>query len=190
MDMLTVMNRALVATGNNPVTLNEGTPEWIVVATGWPRCTEFLVTQSKWPFGKKSTALVLSDGDESEIYDYGHRLPTEAISVLSVWYNGALVTDFEVIGRDVYTLYNSGITVEYSVMPEDSAWHPQVVEVLTLMLEKLCYSGLNEDLQAAAAKENEVQYFLSQARSIVSAQNPGKNLYRREIREIRAARRG
>lgn len=190
MDMLTTVNEALVLTGNAPVTLNDGSDEWIFIATAWNAVINDLISVHNWPFAKYQTDLVLGAGDESDKYDYGHNLPDAVVSLRSVFVDGYLTTEYELIGRTVYLDANSGVSIEYIAMPEDEDWHPQTTRVLRTMLMAACYRGLNEDISAADNMDRNVEFFLSQARAIVSAQNPGRRLHRGAATEARQVRRG
>lgn len=190
LDQLTAMNEALVLTGNAPVTLNDGSDEWIAVSTSWDAFVRELAASSKWPFAKSSEALVLTAGAASEQYDYAHAFSDAVISVLSVYVDGYLTTQYEVIGREVYLDSDSGVTIECIVMPEDEAWHPLAMKVLRLHLMAGCMRSLNEDMDEARRLEGDAEFALSQARSIIAAQNPGKPLHRGAATQARLARRG
>jgi hypothetical protein len=190
MDFLTIVNRALVATGNNPVTLNDGTDEWQQAEIHWDRVVDDLLTLHSWPFARSKADLVATEGEESEKYDNAHALPAACLLLRAVYREGIKTEAYQVVGRAVYLDAESGVSAEFIGMPEDTFWHKQTIEVLTLMLEAKFYRGLNEDITAAQSRERDVENKLLTVRPIVDAENPPGPTYRGAATEARGRRRG
>lgn len=190
MDELEIINDALVNTGNATVTLNDGTPEWQVASRAFSRAVDDLISQHGWPFARTSADLVLVGTNPSEKYDYAHQLPASCLLLKSVFVNGYKTEKFEVYGRVVCLDQNSGVSAEFIAAPADTAWHPQAIEVLTMMVEVACYRGLNEDPDEARLRQGDVELKLARVRSLIDQENPGRNVWRGTATEARQRRRG
>lgn len=195
MDKLTILNRALVATGNRTITLNDGSDEWQVVEPAFDRAIDDLISQHRWPFARKSAALVMVPGNQSRRFPYAFRLPDDLLHLRRVFYGAAptgvlAVDDYQVLGRTLATTFNSGVSIEYIAPPPDEEWHPQATEVLTLLMEAACLRGLNEDFNEAARVDQKVEYKLAHVRSLVSSEDPAATISRGRATEARGRRRG
>lgn len=193
LDELTILNRALLNTGNRTLNvLNDGTAEWQVASETFERSITDLITQHRWSFARTSADLVKADDDDnrSQRYSYAHVLPPDVLHVLAVYSGGYKTEQYEIVGRMVSLDQSSGVSIDYIAEPEDSAWHPQAAEVLTMMVEAGCLRGLNEDFTEAARKDAAVDYKLRQVRTLVDQENPARNLFRSSISEARRSRRG
>lgn len=188
--MLEIINDALVVTGNEQVTLNDGTPEWQVSSRAFARAVEDLVSQHGWPFARTSADLVLVGTNPSEKYDYAHQLPNECLLLKGVYVDGYKTELFEVYGRLVCLDHNSGVSAEFIAEPEDTAWHQQAVEVLTMMVEVACLRGLNEDFREARLRDQDIVFKLAQVRSTIDQENPARNVWRGTATAARKRRRG
>ncbi len=191
MDKLTIINRALVATSNGTVTLNDGTPEWQAADTAFDRAVEELISEHGWPFARTSADLVKAATNPSKKWDYAHQLPTDVLHLKGVYVGGSKTENFEILGRLVCLDAISGVSVEYIANPSDtSAWHPQASAVLTLMVEAGVLRGLNEDFTEARMKDGDVELKLGKVRSLVDGENPGHNTFRGGATVARRRRRG
>lgn len=191
MDALTVMNNALIATGNNPITLNDGTPEWIVVETAFLRQAEVLMSKHNWPFGRISANLVATTPVPSVQWEYAvGPLPDDLLLLRSVFVDGIPTKDYGVFGRTLAVPIGAGVSIEGITKPtDDSLWHPQATEVLTLLIEAACYRGLNEDLGEARLRERDAADALSVAKQLVASENPAPPLFQRAATIARRSRR-
>lgn len=201
MDKLTVLNRALSATGNNLLTvLNDGTDEWIVANEAFGRAIDDLSSRHNWPFAKATETLVpAAAADNPSIkYSVAYLLVPDVIHVVRAYRAIAtdtgnrpiLFEDYEIIGRYLCCDFDTGISIEYVTMPDDANWHPQVAEILTTYVEAGCLRGLNEDFDEAAKREGKAEARLTEARPRVDRQNPVANAYNSSTRVGRYQRRG
>lgn len=191
MDALKVMNNALIGTGNNPISLNDGTPEWIVIETAFNRYVEELMSQHNWPFGRGSATLVATTPVPSGQWEYAvGPLPDDLLLLRSVFIDGVPTKDYGVYGRTLAISEGAGVTIEYiSQDIADDDWHAQATKVLTLFLEAACYRGLNEDLNEARLRERDAYDALSSAKQIVGSENPAPPVHYREATSARRTRR-
>jgi hypothetical protein len=193
MDKLVVINRALAATGNNELNvLNDGSAEWQVADRTFGRAVDDLISRHGWPFARVKEDLVPASDDDnpSEQYDHAYLLPADMVHVAKVRFDGAAVTDYEIIGRYLSLDYDTGVTVEGYAMPPDASWHPQAAEILTLYVEAGVLRGLNEDFSAADRREAVAESRLMEARPRVTRENPAQNAYVSTIATARRVRRG
>lgn len=200
MEKLTVLNDALLATGNNRLNvLNDGTDEWLVANQAFDRAVRDLASRHNWPFGKATADLVPADTDDnpSKVHSVAYLLPTDVFHLVRVLVSvdgdsndPAQLEDYEMIGRYLCSDYDSGLSIEYMTTPADAAWHPQAAEILTTYVEAGCFRGLNEDFVEADKALVRAESRLIEARPRVDRQNPVQNAYNTSIKAARRSRMG
>lgn len=192
MDKLTVINDALVSTGNNRVNaLNDGSDEWTVANTAFNRAVNFLIARHNWPFAVTVEALTRVDdalNKSRNFPDNGFQLP-DHYHLIEVYYDTAILTSYELIGSVVSCDYDSDIYAKIVRLPADASWHPMATEILTLMVESGVYRGLNEDPKEAVSAWSRAENLLMETRPRVDQQNPARNAFKSSIRAARGVRR-
>lgn len=193
MDKFTILNNALVASGNDPLEDEDDTvsAEYIAANTAFERNMRFLTARHSWMFATTTFNLEASDDDNpSKRYpDYVFDLPDEALHVVEAYFGNYPTTSYEIMGRLLSAAYDADISIKAVIAVEDTALHPVVEEILTLYVEAGCYSALNENPSMAANKKNEAEMLLMEARPHVDQQNPARNIYKSSIRAARRTRR-
>lgn len=192
MDKLALINRALVATGNNRVNvLNDGSEEWQVADEAFDRAIEDLTTRRKWPFATTVQNLIGAPVNPSSRFSDAFVLPADVLHVKGVWVDGYLTSEYEIIGRTLSLTLNGATAVRLHAItaPAASAWHPQAAEILTRMVEVGCLRGLNEDFDEAYRREAKLEERLLEAGTTIDQQTPARNAFQSTIREARRARR-
>lgn len=193
MDKLTVINNALIATGNNRVNiLNDPSDEYQVASNAFERAIKVLRVTHAWPFSETIVALVRApntDNKSRRYPDHCFLLPTTALHVGDIIHDQTPLTAYEIIGDKVSCDYPDSIYARAVFEAPDAVWHPLAEEVLTLMVEAGCLRGLNEDFKEAANADAKATGMLYDARSRVDQQNPARNLYRSSIAAARRTRR-
>lgn len=193
MDKLTIINRALVATGNDRVnSLNDPSDEYIVANEAFDRCLGFLAARHSWPFAMTTELLVrVPDADnKSRRYSKnGFRLPQNTLHVKEVFKDTVYLTDYEILGTVLSCNYDSEIYAAVVKMPPDANWHPMAEEVLTRYVEAGCLRSLNEDFSEATRREQSAELLLEETRTHVDQQNPARNVYKSSIAAARRRRR-
>lgn len=192
MDKLTVINNALVNTGNQRLNaLYDGSDEWTVTDLGFTRALRFLTSRHNWTFAQTVVALtrVPDDQNLSRVYrDNGFAMPS-CLHMMEVYYDETVLQDYEVLGNVLSCAYADSIYAKIINQPTDASWHPMAEEVLTLMLESSCLRGLNEDFQEADKRWNAAENLLFETRPRVDQTNPARNLFKPVSRMARIARR-
>jgi len=193
MDKLTILNRALVATGNSMISLNDGSDEWQVVEIEFDRRVEELLSGHGWPFGRRKATLVPTTPVEAVEWQYAFALPTDLFHLRKVFIAGNPTTEYRIYGKAI-VLDADGSTgdvqVEYISQPEaDENWHAQATRVLTLYIEVGCLRGLNEDLGEASKRLQEAEWALANAKQVTASENPSTNVYQGGATAARRMRR-
>lgn len=193
MDKLTLINNALIATGNDPVNvLNDPSDEYRVANAAFDRWIRFLTSRHSWPFATTTELLVrVPDADnKSRRYSKnGFRLPQNTLHVKEVYRDTRPLTDYEIMGTVLSCNYDSEIyAVVVKMAPEDT-WHPMTEEILTRYVEAGCLRGLNEDFSEATRREQSAELLLEEARPHLDQQNPARNIYKSAIAAARRRRR-
>jgi hypothetical protein len=193
MDKLTVINNALINTGNNALNvLNDGSEEWRVANQGFGRAINFLIGRHNWPFATTVEEMVrLPDTDnKSQLFrDNCFRLPT-FLHLIEVYHDGAVTTNYEVLGTVLSCPFDSEMFAKGVRMPAEAIWHPMAEEVVTLHVESAVLRGLNEDFTAADRVESKAENLLFEARPRADQVNPARNMYKSPTRAARMSRRG
>lgn len=193
MDKLTVINNALLNTGNSRVNvLHDPSDEYIVAEVAFDRWVRFLRVRHSWPFSETIEALVrVPDADNtSRTYpDNGFRIPSTAFHVKEIYWGNTLLTDYEIIGDVLSCNLDSDIYAKVIREQADAKWHPLAEEILTLYVESGCLRGLNEDFKEAERREAKAEGMIGEVRTAVDQQNPARNIYKSSIRDARLRRR-
>lgn len=194
MDKLTVINNALIATGNNQVNiLHDGSDEYRVADNTFDRAIKFLTARHSWPFATTVEELVRAPDGLNKSRSFAQNcfhLPADAFHLKEVFYNHAPLTDYEIMGSILSCNYESLIFARVVRAPAGGLWHPMAEEILTLMVEAGCQRGLNEDNREASNIDNRVEGLIMEARPHLDQQNPARNIYKSKIAAARRVRRG
>lgn len=198
MDKLTIINDALIDTGNNQVNLNDGTEEYIAANNSFTRAVKYLTARHNWPFAKRNKLLIRAPSDqyESSLYpSNGFVIPNDCLHFVAAYYrpnetSGVPLTDYEVIGEILYCNYTAGVFGEYIFAPEDKNWHPLAAEILTRYVEVGCLRSLNEDMIEARNRELGIEELLLSIAPRIEQESPAKNMYKSKIAAARRTRRG
>ena len=193
MDKLTILNNALLGTGNNPViAINESTDEYRVANAAFERWLRFLTARHTWPFASTVESLVRipdADNKSRRFSQNGFRLPPNTLHVKQVYYDTAPLTDYEIIGDVLSCRPSENIYAEVVQQTSEEKLHPMAEEVLTIYVEAGCLRGLNEDQVEARNREQAAELLLQEARPHVDQQNPARNIYKSKIAMARRTRR-
>lgn len=191
MDKLTIINRALTATGNDRVSLNDGTPEWVAAEEAFDRCIDDVITAHGWPFARTSIALVAAPSNPSKKYDYAHVIPPQVLVIKGVYVDGYKTEIFERLGNVLCLDHDSGIEIEFIENPPEERWHLQAAEALTQKMEVAFLRSLNEDFGEARLKERDIELVvMPKVRAMIDAENPARNVWRGGATQARERRRG
>jgi len=192
MDKLTVLNNALINTGNNSLNaLYDGTDEWIVADAGFNRAVKFLIARHNWPFARTveaMTRLADSENKSQRFRDNCFRVP-DCLHLVEIYHDGVITTDYEVNGNVLSCPFDGAMFATVIRAPADASWHPLAEEILTKMVEAACLRGLNEDFTEASRRWAEAEGDLQEMRPRVDQVNPARNMFKSPSRLARTTRR-
>lgn len=193
MDKLTIINNALLTTGNNRINvLNDPSDEYQVANTAFDRAVRFLTARHTWPFAMTNELLVRvpdADNKSRRFSKNGFLLPPNTLHVKEVYRDTSPLTDYEIMGTVLSCPYDSEIYASVVKAAPEALWHPMAEEILTIYVEAGCLRGLNEDFSEATKRENRAEALLEEARPHVDQQNPARNMYKSKIAQARRTRR-
>ncbi|MBN9438254.1 hypothetical protein [Bosea sp. (in: a-proteobacteria)] len=180
MDRLTIINAALLNTGNSRINVEyDGSDEWLVCGEAWNRALRYLIPAHPWNFANTSTPLVTRlSTSPSPRFPEAYALPVDCMWVESAWVDGRPLGDFEIVDQKFCCAYASGLTIKYVRLPAPTQFPPNFVELVTMKVEEYLLRGFNEDLSAARARAADVDAYLAQIRSALDRQEPPRAILR------------
>lgn len=173
-DKLSIVNDALIETGNNPVDVAfDGSPEWIAGSAAYERALKVVLAEHSWNFGTITEELSRAESNPSQRFadGYAYRIPANALFVQTVYASGAPYTNYEIVDRCICTDAEA-IAVLYVRQPAESQWPPLFVEALTKRVEAGVLRALNEDFGEAERREAQAMMLLNSAKNQADRQAP------------------
>jgi hypothetical protein len=180
MERLTILQDALINTGNEPVVTEfDGSTEWMVVERAWNRALRYLIPAHPWNFANTTAALagLLAESPHPTL-DKAFALPADCLWVEMAWLDGRPLGEFEILDQKFCSRYDTDLRIKYVRLPLPTQFPPGFVEVLTMKIEEYIYRGLNEDLTAAQNRAKEVKIELDLLRSSLDRQEPARAVLR------------
>ena len=213
-DKLTIINQALVNTGNNPVNvIGDGSSEWIVANSAFEQWVPLLYYRRNWNFSTAFAELNYLIEKPPNMYpgmDSAFAKPADCLFLQNVWrkdeierYDNSLPygtrpaegmyppkLPIKILNDVIYTRAPHGAICQYTPFPQgNDSWSLGFVAALRLKIEATIYRGLNEDMQAASAVEKYAEEILQEAVSRDAQEQPGKTMFRSPLWETRWRRR-
>lgn len=148
MDKLTIINRALVASGNQRVLVAEdGTDEWIAADTAFERAIDYLMGMHAWPFATKTLALTRNGDGYKLPWTDRWQYPTDCWHLRTVYDpDTGQPLNYTILKHEIHTRDIDAPEAIYVLRPDmGSTWHPSAFEVITLLVEAELWRGLNGD---------------------------------------------
>jgi len=210
-DKLTIVNQALVNTGNNTVNVyDDASSEWIVSNSAYEQWVPLLYYRRNWNFAT-SFAEMLRAGDSPYpgMTDAFFK-PADCMFLQNVWRTEEIKRfdetippkvrppeglyppklQIKVLDDKVHTRAPYGAYCQYTPFPQtNDPWSLGFVAALRLKIEATLYRSLNEDMQAASAVEKYAEEILQEAVSRDAQEQPGKTMFRSPLWETRWRRR-
>jgi hypothetical protein len=198
-DRLTIINQALINTGNNTVNVyDDASSEWQVANSAYDQYVPILYYARDWNFATSFAELVrLGDSKYPGMTDEFMR-PADCMFLQNVWridevqrYDQSIPPGtrpmdgmfppklpYKVLNDNVHTRAPYGVLAEYTPFPQaNDPWSLGFIEVLRLKIEATLYRALNEDMQAGAAIEKYAEEKLKEAVSRDAQETPGKVMF-------------
>ena len=204
-DKLTIINNALIQTGNSPCTFADGSDEWIAGANAYDRMLPVVMNRYDWKFLQKIAPLVSAGTSAFPGYSTMLAVPADCLQLIDVWdaYYASLVLpngfpgnpaiqtrppafDYKIIGGMVHcTPQDQGAIAIYVPTTQPTAASAGFIETLTQEVAALIAVSLNEDMTAAAAARSIAKEELSLARARDTQQEPRRVPFRSRMLEVR-----
>lgn len=169
MDRLTIINDALLSTGNNPLNVEyDGSDEWLAADSAFRRAVSYLLSKHRWNFATTTVSLAgLVPQSPSGLahYDKAYALPGDCLHVAAAYLNGFPLSEYEIVDHKLCCPYDAGVTIKYVRTPSPDQWPPMFIELLTMKVEAHLMRGINEDPAEARARDNRVDAELAEFRS-------------------------
>ncbi|MDE2040654.1 MAG: hypothetical protein KGJ45_11660, partial [Elusimicrobia bacterium] len=184
-DQLNIINDALLATGNQPVTqIADGSDEWTAASNFYDRALRETLIQHDWKFTLTLGAMTRVGSSSYPGYQDMYQPPADCLQ-LRECYDERVAALIQPI--DTWTISKEGIKLPpmdyrllnglvHCIAPEgagclylqnpanETGFTVGFAAAVTRLLEQYLYQGFNEDPQAAVAIEKKVQEKLEMAR--------------------------
>ena len=200
-DKLTIVNQALIACGHEPVSVEDGSPQWIAASQAYDRMLPVLIYKHKWNFQTRLFGLVRIGTSTYPGYTDIYEIPVDCLHLENAWRTDLAASvpqfssfdgdgmgsqppqlDYKIIGQQLHCYGPQGVTAYYVQAPPTAKhWPPGFVETLVREIESLIYQGLNEDAEAAQITKKLALAELSEARAKSSSEEPRRVAYRSNI---------
>lgn len=210
---VSVINTALILTGNNPVnTPDDGSAEWIVGSEAYEAALPVLLASRDWKFQSNIVALQRSGDSTLPGYTDSFGKPNDCLYIKAAWrtddaqnviaqpyvgdepfyqYPNLPPLDYQILGDQIQANAPNGVTVKYTALPSSPAGLPVLfIEALRRFVMAGILAGLNEDQGAADSMEKRAEQMLSVASSRSDSEQPRRVTFRSPLLEARRRRRG
>lgn len=209
-DKQTVVNRALMRTGNNPVTNpDDGSDEWRIASMSFDDWAEQLYYNAEFRFSTKIAQITARNGDSAfpgfqDVYDK----PADCLwlAALCRAEEAALVIpqlasgmpdmdtrfpDFEyrIINDQIHCVAPQGLLAKYVGFPATGdPWSKGFQSALELYVQADILRGLNEDFAEAERRQARADEAIKFATSRDQNQEPRRVMFRSSVLERRRTR--
>lgn len=179
-DRITIINDALVATGNEPVNIEyDGSAEWQAADSAYRRAVRWALNKHRWNFATVTQALAsLLETSPSAVFEYGYALPGNCLHVEAVYVDGRPLAEYEIINQKLACNHNSDVVIKYVTTPNVGQWPEDFVELVTIKLEAFLLRGLNEDTDNARRRDADARAELVEVRSQRDQQSAPRAVFR------------
>lgn len=209
-DKLSIINDALIATGNLPVAVDDGSDEWIAGSSYYERCLPLVLARHDWKFATDIKALTRAGASAYPGFVDMYEMPADCLWLRDCWdkrdgdqaarfsadrrgqsREGVPLPpfDYRIIGGLIHCTAPDGVFAFYIQNPRATDAFPVgFTEVLRLEIEALLARGFNEDATSAPALKALAMKELSEARSRDDQQEPRKVIFRSHLLDARRRR--
>ena len=209
LDKLTEINNCLIATGNSPVTTDDGSPSWVAASTAYDRVLPVVLYKHNWKFQTATLNLARLGTSTYPGYSDIYAKPFDCLHLENVWrtdlaqdvpvlsqfgIDGMQVMppelDYKIIGDQIHTVAPNGATCLYVVDPTKHSdvildIPPGALETLRREIESMLYQSLNEDPQGAEMTKKLALEEMAEARQKDSSEQPRRVAFRSNFLERR-----
>lgn len=166
--MLSIINAALLAHGQESVAENDGSEEWRVCSSQWPTIVEAELEDGNYRFSKEEvTVTAYSSGKFG--YDNAYQVPATALYVRNVWAIDSAGNRYDIAwcqdATHVHMTHNDGCVIEYVLVPDESVFTANFAAGVKSAMEAVILRSLKEEYAEAREFDDKALYFFQRARS-------------------------
>lgn len=179
--MLQIINAALTAQGQDPISDNDGSAEWSILTRNWPLIVEAELEDGAYNFNRSEEFLATRiDGKFG--FDDGYMVPLNAIHVRAVWTidtSGARVfQDWTQDGSNVYVDCADGVYAELVTVADVDLWSANFCRGVQMKMEAVILRSMKEESRDAAEMEQRAEVYFERARAKSSKSRSPTEPYR------------
>jgi hypothetical protein len=210
-DKLTIVNQALINTGNNPVNVGDDTSdEWRVASSGFDQSVLELLYERNWNFATRIQQLNRFGDSQYPGFADVFAKPADCLYLQNVYRLDLALEIFpslatmmpdqdimppplayRIVGDQIHCVAAAGAMSIYLPFPVGAQpWSVGFVKALRFKVEAIIYRGLNEDMQAAMGAMKAAEGVLSEAAARVASEEPRKVVFISGALEARRRRFG
>lgn len=177
--MLTTINAALVAQGQDPVSESDGSIEWRVLSENWPFIVESELEAGNYQFTREEVDVVTYSTGKFG-FDYAYAIPGAALYVRNAWELDANGDRWEMEwvqdSQYIHTDADEGVVIEYVEVTTPTLWPANFVTGIKMMLEAHILRALKEEYAEAEKFEEKGMFYLQRARTKSASQRSKHDL--------------
>jgi hypothetical protein len=193
-DQLSVINDALILTGNNRInTLGDGSDEDLVAGVAYQAAVDYVLASHNWNFATDwETPTLLGDADaDDNTFAKMYQIPNATLQIVKILVNNAHIP-YRIYANKLYMSPPTGSTIQILrvVDPGPDQWPALFARAVRHFLMAGLYRGLNEDTGEALRMEQLGDRALSDARVRTDQNNRPGSVFVQRARIVRTTRRG
>lgn len=188
MSRLSIINDALILSGNTPRTIEwDGSDEWTVAEVGFRHATRLLFALHDWNFTTTTETLARLGSSPTPKYAEAFALPAGCLHLKAVFIDDIPLTDYEIVNNSVCCRYQTGIKATFVREPAEP-WPNEFETVCSLLTEAACWRGLNEDNDVSRSREAQAQRIYQDIKTRSDQQSPGRAAFTSRVVQRRRFR--
>lgn len=190
-DKLSIVNQALTAAGEDPLTaLTPGSVMANAAIENYEPFVKEELENGTWKFASKTTDLSLLTAEADGTLKYRWQVPAAALSVQSILYRGVVLDGefYEIEGQVVRAAYNTEISAKYVYRALEALWPQRFRRIIYQRLEAL-FLRVSERHTQAATRESDTEVRKAIARHTESRQRVNRPVGEGSLAQARMGRR-
>lgn len=192
-DKLSVINTALIRTGNNPVPFEaDGTAEWIAGSDAYETELPILIADHDWGFARTTASLQRKGAATDPRFTDAFYKPTDCLHLEAVWLDGRGIV-YSILDNLIQCSLGSSTVApvgKFVAVPTPDQWPEHFIEVLRMRVMSHIYRGINEDPGNADRVYAASEVKLEQARARADQEQPGRAFFNTRLSRARRQMRG
>lgn len=187
---LSIVNRALSAVGEGSVTsLTPGETLPNAALEHYESIVALEIEQGEWKFGTRTSTPTLLTAEADEPLKYQWQIPSASKGIIDVLYRNVPLKGehYDIEGNVVRCRYNTAITFQYRIRPDEEIWPERFQNIIVQRLEALFLRVL-ERVQDAAVRDQDTEFKTKRAKHAEARQRLNRPLADGSIVDARLGR--